>query len=120
MNLQVAGLLGAAFLFAGCASQEIGYQPINVKAKNYTQALESADKACQIDADCAVVSKGCCLCQGKEVVNQSAALALRPRWEKECAKAVCTLQMCYTDIETWCERGTCKSKPKARPNYSIK
>ena len=120
MKITVFSLAVVGLFLTGCASQEMGYQPINLKAKNYTQALESADKSCQIDADCTAVSKGCCLCQGKEVVNQSAALALRTMWNKECAKAVCTLQMCYTDIETWCERGECKSKPKKIANYAVK
>ena len=120
MKITIFSLVAMGLLLVGCATQEQGTSPINTKAKKYTEALESASKTCQVDADCTSVNKGCCLCQGREVVNQEAALALRPLWNKECAKAVCTLQMCYTQIETWCERGECKSKPAARPNYSIK
>ncbi len=120
MKITIFSLVAMGLLLVGCATQEQGYSPINVKAKKYAQALESADKSCQVDADCTSVDKGCCLCQGREVVNQAAAQALRPLWQKECSKAICTLQMCFTQIETWCERGECKSKPAARPNYSIK
>ena len=120
MKITIFSLVAIVLFFTGCSTQEKGYSPIDVKAKKYVQALESADKSCQVDADCTAVNKGCCQCQGKEVVNQAAAQALRPLWNKDCAKAICTLQMCYTQIETWCERGECKSKPAVRPNYAIK
>ena len=120
MKKIILSLFVLSVLFVGCSTPQPVNAPVNPKAKNYAQALESASKTCQVDADCTAVSKGCCQCQGKEVVNQEAALALRSFWNKECAKAICTLQMCYTDIETWCERGTCKSKPKVRANYAIK
>ena len=113
-------LFALGIFLVGCSTPQPTNAPINLKAKNYAQALESASKKCQVDADCTSVNKGCCLCNGREVVNQEAALALRSFWDKECAKAVCTLQMCHTQIETWCERGECKSKPVVRPNYSIK
>ena len=77
MNIKLAGFLGIVLLSAGCAATEQGYQPINPKAKNYAEALRSADKSCQVDADCTSVNKGCCLCHGKEAVNKAAAKALR-------------------------------------------
>ena len=120
MKNTIFGLFVVGIFLVGCSTPQPVNAPVNPKAQNYAQALESASKTCQVDADCTSVNKGCCLCQGKEVVNQEAALALRSFWNKECAKAICTLQMCYTDIETWCERGTCKSKPKVRANYAIK
>ena len=120
MKSTIFGLIAVGSLLVGCSTPQPVNAPVNLKAKNYAQALESASKKCQVDADCTAVNKGCCLCQGKEVVSQEAAIALLSFWNKDCSKAVCTLQMCYTDIETWCERGTCKSKPKVRSNYAIK
>ena len=117
MNIKLAGLLGIVLLSAGCAATEQGYQPINPKAKNYAEALRSADKSCQVDADCTSVNKGCCLCHGKEAVNKAAAKALQSRWNKECADGVCTVEMCYVELNTSCQNGTCVGTPKPMKDY---
>ena len=43
MNIKLLGLLGAAVLFAGCAKTAEVKTPVNMKAKNYAEALQSAD-----------------------------------------------------------------------------
>lgn len=120
MNIKWLGLLGAAVLFAGCAKTvEVKY-PVDAKAKNYAEALKSAAKTCKIDADCTSVNKGCCMCAGKEAVNKEAAAALQPFFMKECARAACTLQMCYVDINTSCQNGMCVGTPKPYKDYFVK
>lgn len=117
MNIKLAGFLGSVLLLAGCAATEQGYQPINPKAKNYAEALQSAATSCKVDADCASVKKGCCLCNGYAPVNKDAAAALQPLWEKECSMAACTLQMCYVEINTSCQQGVCVGTPKPMEDY---
>lgn len=117
MNIKLLGLLGAAVLFAGCTKTAEVKTPVNMKAKNYAEALRSADKSCKVDEDCTSVNKGCCMCAGKEAVNKDAAAALKPIWEKECALAACTLQMCYVEINTSCQQGTCVGTPKPMKEY---
>ncbi|MGN0016367.1 MAG: hypothetical protein ACI37O_03410 [Candidatus Avelusimicrobium sp.] len=120
MNIKLLGLLCAAVLFAGCAKTVEVKTPVNMKAKNYAEALQSADKSCKIDEDCTSVNKGCCMCAGKEAVNKEAAAALQGFFMKECERAACTLQMCYVDIETSCQNGTCVGTPKPYKNYFVK
>lgn len=120
MHIKLFGLLACAVLFAGCAKTVEVKSPVNLKAKNYTEALQSASKTCQVDEDCTSVNKGCCLCAGKEAVSKEAAAALEPFFVKECARAACTLQMCYVDIEVSCQRGTCVGTPKPYKNYFVK
>ena len=60
------------------------------------------------------------MCAGKEAVNKEAAAALQPFFVKECDRAACTLQMCYVDIETSCQNGTCAGTPKPYKNYFVK
>lgn len=117
MNIKLLGLLGAAVLFAGCAKTVEVKTPVNMKAKNYAEALQSADKSCKVDEDCTSVNKGCCMCAGKEAVNKEAAAALQGFFMKECARAACTLQMCYVDINTSCQNGTCVGTPKPMKDY---
>ena len=107
MKINLMAFLAVAVLLAGCAATEQGYQPINPKAKNYAEALKSADKSCQVDADCTTVNKGCCLCHGKEAVNKAAAKALHSRWDKECANGVCTSDMWYVELNAYCHNGPC-------------
>lgn len=116
--MKVITFLFAALLFVGCGTVEKGYSPIDLKAKNYAEALKSADKSCQIDADCTSVSKGCCLCHGKEAVNKDAANALKSFWLNECATAACTLQMCYVEINTSCQKSQCVGTPKPMREYA--
>lgn len=117
MNIKLLGLLGVALFVAGCAATEQAASPINVKAKTYAEALQSADKSCRVDEDCTSVNKGCCLCHGKEAVNKAAAKALQSRWNKECADGVCTLEMCYVELNTSCQNGTCVGTPKPMKDY---
>lgn len=113
-------LLGAVVLLAGCAKTLELKTPVNLKAENYTQALKSADKTCKVDEDCAAVNKGCCMCAGKEAVNKEAAAALQPFFVKECARAACTLQMCYVEIDTSCQKGVCVGTPRPYKDYFVK
>lgn len=120
MNIKLLGLLCAAAVFIGCAETVEIKTPVNLKAKNYKEALQSADKSCKLDEDCISVNKACCMCAGKEAVNKEAAAALQPFFAKECARAACTLQMCYVDIETSCQNGMCVGTPKPYKNYLVK
>lgn len=120
MNIKLLALLCVPALFVGCAKTAEVKTPVNLKAKNYMEALQSADKSCKIDADCTSVNRACCMCAGKEAVNKEAAAALQPFFVKECARAACTLQMCYVDIETSCQNGTCVGTPKPYKNYLVK
>ncbi len=118
MKLNLIGILGVGVLLAGCAATApVAQSPINPKAKNYTEAVESAAVSCKVDADCTSVKKGCCLCNGYAPVNKEAAAALKPLWEKECAMAACTLQMCYVEINTSCQEGVCVGTPKPMKDY---
>ena len=111
-------MLFAAVLFVGCTKTvPVKDMPINANAKNYAEAVQSATTSCKVDADCTSVKKGCCLCNGYAPVNKDAAAALKPLWEKECAAAACTLQMCYVEINTSCQNGTCVGTPKPMQDY---
>ena len=46
MKNNLMAFLAVAVLLAGCAATEQGYQPVNPQAKNYAEALKSADKSC--------------------------------------------------------------------------
>ena len=116
--MKLFAFLGIIFL-AGCATADNSYSPVDVKAKNYEQALQSADKSCKVDADCTAVNKGCCLCHGKEAVNKDAAAALENFWMKDCGQAACTLQMCYVEINTSCQQGKCVGTPKPMKDYAV-
>lgn len=120
MNVKLLSFLCTAVLFVGCAKTAEVKSPVNLKAKNYAEALKSADKTCKIDADCTAVNKGCCMCAGKEAVNKESAAALQGFWMKECERAACTLQMCYVDIDTSCQNGICVGTPKPYKEYFVK
>ncbi len=118
MKTNVCVLLLAGVLFAGCASNApVKNAVVNPEAKTYAEAVASAAKTCKVDADCTSVKKGCCLCNGYAPVNKEAAAALKPMWEKECAMAACTLQMCYVEINTSCQDGVCVGTPKPMKDY---
>ena len=117
MKMKWMTLVVFAIVFAGCASPEKVNTPVNMEAKSYAEALSSADKSCEIDADCTSVNKGCCLCHGKEAVNKEAAAALQNFWLKECSQAACTLQMCYVEINTSCQNRKCVGTPKPMREY---
>ena len=72
--------------------------------------------ACQTDADCVAVQKGCCPCAGFEAVNKTAANKVQKVFENACANAGCTREACYTRITTSCVNNVCTGKliaPKA-------
>ena len=48
--MKLIAFMFAAVLFVGCGTAEKTYSPVDLKAKNYAEALKSADKSCQIDA----------------------------------------------------------------------
>ena len=121
MKLNLVGILAVIVFMAACGKTvETKYSPIDPKAKNYAEALKSADKTCKVNEDCIAVQKGCCPCNGQESVNKAAARALQPIRERECASGVCTLQMCYTDINVSCQRGLCVGTPKPMKDYFAK
>lgn len=92
--LLVAGVLGA-----GCASA-----PKN--GHIYTQLIQ-ANQDCRTDADCVAVNRSCCRCDGKVAVNRRVAAALRTKWLSDCPTAVCTQEMCYTDLNVSCQNNRC-------------
>ena len=118
MKQNLCIMIVAGLFFAGCAANTpVKNTVVNPKAKNYTEAVESAAKTCKVDAGCTSVKRGCCLCNGYAPVNKEAAAALQPMWEKECAMAACTLQMCYVEINTSCQNGVCVGTPKPMEDY---
>lgn len=121
MKRNLVGLLCAGVLFAGCAANTpVKTAAVNPNAKNYAEAVSSAATTCKVDADCTSVKKGCCLCNGYAPVNKEAAAALKPMWEKECAMAACTLQMCYVEIDPVCQNNVCTGTPKPMDSYIAK
>ncbi len=92
--LLLAGVLGA-----GCSSAP-------KKAATYAQVIQ-ANQDCQTDADCVAVNRSCCRCDGKIAVNRRVAGTLRAKWLSECPTAVCTQEMCYTDLSVSCQANRC-------------
>lgn len=99
----------------GCASTAIHTKDPDLVAKYQQKLLES--KACQTDADCVAVSKGCCLCDGQEAVNKQFQMDLDKQREKACGVGPCTLQMCYTDIDVACVDNICTGTLKPMSAY---
>ncbi len=90
---------------------------INAVPAKVTKAIAKADKSCTVDADCAVVQKGCCMCAGYEAVNKAAAEKVQSVWNEECQMAPCTREMCYVQITPKCENNVCTGElilPKGR------
>ena len=83
---------------------------------NTSRRLEQS-KACETDADCVAVSKGCCLCDGQEAVNKKFQNKLDKQREKACGVGPCTLQMCYTDIDVACVNHVCTGTLKPMSSY---
>ena len=92
--LVLAGILGA-----GCSSAP-------KKASTYAQVIQ-ANQDCQTDTDCVAVNRSCCRCDGKVAVNRRAVGALRVKWLGECPTAVCTQEMCYTELPVSCQNNRC-------------
>ena len=100
---------------SGCASTAIHTKDPDLVAKYQQKLLES--KACQTDADCVAVSKGCCLCDGQEAVNKQFQMDLDKQREEACGVGPCTLQMCYTDIDVACVENICTGTLKPMSAY---
>ena len=109
-------LIICAAALAACSSapKRVG---INAVPAKVTKAIAKADKSCTVDADCAVVQKGCCMCAGYEAVNKAAAEKVQSVWNEECQMAPCTREMCYVQITPKCENNVCTGElilPKGR------
>ncbi len=102
-------------LVSGCASAAIHTKDPDLVAKYQQKLLES--KACQTDADCVAISKGCCLCDGQDAVNKQFQMELDKQREKACGVGPCTLQMCYTDIDVACVDNICTGTLKPMSSY---
>ena len=109
-------LIICAAALAACSSapKRVG---INAVPAKVTKAIAKADKSCTVDADCAAVQKGCCMCAGYEAVNKAAAEKVQSVWNEECQMAPCTREMCYVQITPNCENNVCTGElilPKGR------
>ena len=110
------------FLFCGlvllsaCSSSPKSVD-INAMPVKVNKAITQADRTCAVDADCTAVKKGCCECAGYEAVNAKAAEKVQKVWEKECAAAPCTREMCYVQIDPVCEGNVCVGKLKPMDSY---
>lgn len=80
---------------------------VNAKPKALTKAVLKADKACTVDADCVAVQKACCPCDGLIAVSQQGAETVKAAFEKSCATAPCTREMCRVDIAPKCVNQVC-------------
>lgn len=97
-------ICAAALAACSAAPKRVG---INAVPAKVTKAIAKADKSCTVDADCAAVQKGCCMCAGYEAVNKAAAEKVQTVWNKECQMAPCTREMCYVQITPKCENNVC-------------
>ncbi|MDR0953660.1 MAG: hypothetical protein LBM71_05770 [Elusimicrobiota bacterium] len=84
---------------------------------DYKKLLEN-NTACNIDEDCISVPKGCCLCDGRAAVRRSVKKELGELQIKACYRAICTMQMCYMDINVACRDKKCVGA--LIPNQGIK
>lgn len=112
-------------LFCVCAALFVGActnhsASVNAVPTEYAKLVASASKACQTDADCAAVQKGCCPCAGYEAVNAQVAPKLQKKLEKACGLAACTLEMCYEEITPKCVKNQCAGEPKPMSAYRMK
>lgn len=117
-------LLVVCFLCVSCklAKDEVSLEKNSNKVSvlSYEDALLKVDRTCKTDEDCVAVNKGCCECQGKDVVNINAKEEILPLWKNQCANVACTLQMCYVDLDVFCQDGYCKGSPKKHEEYFTK
>lgn len=105
-----------AAIACGCASSRaVPTMDRDLVAKYQQKLLES--QACETDADCIAVSKGCCPCDGQEAVNKKFQKKLAKQREKACGVGPCTLQMCYTDIDVACVNKVCTGTLKPMSSY---
>lgn len=116
----LTSVLLCAVLFAACSGGNKKTFAVNSKPESLALALENADKQCQSDSDCVAVNKGCCMCAGYEAVNAKAAEKIKNIWQKECALAACTMQMCYVEIIPSCKNNVCVGEPKPYESYFAK
>lgn len=116
--MKYMGLFGVILLACGCCTpQKLERTAINGTPKSYTEALKALNTSCQTDADCTVISTGCCPCNDKVAVNKDFAAQVRPLWLAQCEHAACTMQMCYNDITAFCQDGVCQGRPKPMKDY---
>lgn len=114
----ILAVLCALGVLAGCASgNKVQLKDADLVAQYQKDLLKS--KACVTDADCAAVSKGCCLCDGQEAVNKKYEAKLAKQREKACGVGPCTLQMCYTDIDVACVNKVCTGTLKPMRGFAI-
>ena len=116
-------------VFAGCSSSDKkeAAQPAKAEAvkkssgyrEAYALAIEE-NRACKQDSDCASVPAGCCLCDGNAAVSQSSVEGLNALRAQLCSKAICTLQMCYMDIDVSCKNKKCTGKLKENQGMFLK
>ncbi len=110
-----AVLCALSAIVSGCASTAIHTKDAELVAEYQQALLES--KACETDADCVAIAKGCCLCDGQEAVNKKFQNELDIQREKACGVGPCTLQMCYTDIDVACIDNICTGTLKPMSSY---
>lgn len=103
---KVLFLTVCAAVLAACSSapKSVG---INAMPASLTKAISKADKACVQDADCAAVQKGCCMCDGYIAVSKAGAEKVKAAFDKACAMAPCTREMCRVQIEPKCVNNVC-------------
>lgn len=120
--MKYMGLFGVILLACGCCTpqEKLERTAINGTPKSYTEALKELNTSCQTDADCAVISTGCCPCNDKVAVNKDFAAQVRPLWLAQCERVACTMQMCYNDISASCQSGVCVGSPKKYEDYFVK
>lgn len=95
-----------AAVLAACSSapKSVG---INAVPNTLTKTISKADKVCVQDADCVAVQKGCCMCDGYQAVSKAGAEKVQAVFDKACAMAPCTREMCYVQIEPKCINNVC-------------
>lgn len=99
-------LIICAAALAACSSapKRVG---INAVPAKVTKAIAKADKSCTVDADCAAVQKGCCMCDGYQAVSQKGAETVKAAFDKACSLAPCTREMCRVQIAPKCVNNVC-------------
>lgn len=85
---------------------------VAVSKSTYTAAIAD-NQSCNVDSDCTAVPAGCCLCDGQAAVNEDAKDDLLDLRAQACNRAICTMQMCYMDIDVFCNKNKkCEGKLK--------
>lgn len=95
-----------AAILAACSSapKSVG---INAVPAGLTKAIGKADRVCVQDADCTAVQKGCCMCDGYIALSKAGAETVKTAFDKVCAMAPCTREMCRVQITPKCVNNVC-------------